>query len=61
MLNSQHKQICLYTDVETWERLQAIAKDMHLSCSAAFTRMVWDKQLKSETRPQSEVNENDRN
>ena len=58
MEKSDRRTVCIYTDQETFERLRALAGEMHLNVSATVTRLVWDTPLKSETRPQTGVKDN---
>ncbi len=55
--SKEHKTICIYTDMETFERVSAIAAELHLSVSATITRLIWERQLQAE-RPSAGVKEN---
>ncbi len=54
----EHKTICIYADLDTYQRVCAIAKEMHLSISATITRLIWERQLQSDRRPPAEVTGN---
>ena len=58
MEKSDRRTVCIYTDQETYERLRALAGEMHLNVSATVTRLIWERQLQSDRRPPAEVTGN---